>query len=130
MDIINTEREQLGLPPNLRGVPQMMKALIITTLNLWRTQCEFLHVGSNSDKTIKKCWILLQQVEELKTHRQILEQKGNDHIDGAPAEDAKFRVLRALIRISQAIYRQANSKQESLPTYRITTEFQRIHQSG
>jgi hypothetical protein len=46
MDIINNEREQLGLPPNLRALPQIMKALITPTLNLWRTRCEFLHGGS------------------------------------------------------------------------------------
>ena len=43
LDIINNEREQLGLPPNLRAVPQMMTALITTTLNLWLNRCEFMH---------------------------------------------------------------------------------------
>ena len=50
MDIINNEREQLRLPPNLRGVPQMMMALITTTLNLWRTHCEIMH----GEVTVKK----------------------------------------------------------------------------
>ena len=40
MDIINTERKQLGLPHNLRAVPQIMTALATTTLNLCRTRCE------------------------------------------------------------------------------------------
>ena len=39
MDITNNERGQLGLPPNLRAVPQMMTSLITTTLNLWHNQC-------------------------------------------------------------------------------------------
>ena len=43
LDIINNKREQLGLPPNLRVVPQLMTALITTTLNLWRTRCEFMY---------------------------------------------------------------------------------------
>ena len=43
MDIIKNKQSQLGQPPNLRAVPQMMTALITTTLNLWGTQCEFLH---------------------------------------------------------------------------------------
>ena len=50
LDIINNEREQLGLPPNLRAVPQMMMALITTTLNLWRNRCEFMH----GEVTVKK----------------------------------------------------------------------------
>ena len=37
MDIINNKRSQLGQPPNLRAVPQIMTALITTTINLWRT---------------------------------------------------------------------------------------------
>ena len=66
MDIINNERSQLGQPPNLRVVPQMMTALITTTINLWRTRCEFMHGGSNSDKIAKKRRILSKQVEDLK----------------------------------------------------------------
>ena len=54
MDIINDEQAQLGHPPNLRAVPQLMKVLITTTLNLWRTRCEFMHWGSHSDKIAKK----------------------------------------------------------------------------
>ena len=47
MDIINNEREQLGLPPNLRAVPQLMTSHITITLNLWCTRCEFLHRGKS-----------------------------------------------------------------------------------
>ena len=43
MNIINNKQEQNGLPHNLRAVPQMMTDLVTTTLNLWRTQCDFLH---------------------------------------------------------------------------------------
>ena len=53
IDIISTEREQLGLPPNLWEVPQTMKALITKTLNLWRTRYEFLHGEINSNKFTK-----------------------------------------------------------------------------
>ena len=67
MNIINNERSQLGQPPNLRAVPQMMTALITTTINLWRTQCEFMHGGRKSEKNAKKRRILSKQVEDLKT---------------------------------------------------------------
>ena len=43
LDIINNKQEKLRLLPNLRAVPQMMTALITTTLNSWRTRCEFTH---------------------------------------------------------------------------------------
>jgi hypothetical protein len=130
MDIINNEREQLGLPHNLRAVPQMMTALIIKTLSLWRTRCVFLHGGSHSEKIIKKRWVILQQVEDLKTRGHNLGQKGRDHIAGAPMEDAQFRVIRSWIRPAQELYRQANKRQESFSTYCITTYFRRIHQNG
>jgi hypothetical protein len=70
--------------PNLRAVPQMMMALITTTLNLWRTHCEFLHGGSHKEKNLKQRRILLKQVEDLKTRGHILGRKGKDHISGAP----------------------------------------------
>ena len=70
MDIINNEREQLGLPPNIRAVPQMMTALITTTLNLCWNQCLFMHGGSHSEKNVKQRRILLKQVENLKTRGQ------------------------------------------------------------
>ena len=113
MNIINKEREQLGLPPNLWALPQMMKALITTNLNLWQTRCEFLQGGIHSEKIIKKRRILLQQVEGLETRRHNLGQKGMDHIEGAPAEDAKCRVIWAWIRTAQALYCQANKRQKS-----------------
>ena len=50
MDVINNERTQLYLPPNLRAVPQLMTALITTSINLWRTHCEFMH----GEVTVKK----------------------------------------------------------------------------
>ena len=54
MDIINNERSQLGLPPNFRAVPQMMTALITTTINLWRTRCEFMHGGRKREKKLPR----------------------------------------------------------------------------
>ena len=84
LDIINNEREQLGLPPNLRAVPQMMTALITTTPNLWRTRCEFLHGVNHKEKILKQRQILLKQVEDLKTRGHILGRKGKEHISGAP----------------------------------------------
>jgi hypothetical protein len=50
LDIIYNEWEQLGIPPNLREVPQMMKALITITLHFWQTRCEFMHGGSHKEK--------------------------------------------------------------------------------
>ena len=128
MEIINSEREQLGLPPNLRAVPQMMTALITTTLNLWRTQCEFLHGGSHSEKLIKKRRILLQQVENLKILSHNLGRKVRYHIAGAPTEAAQFRVIWIRTRTAQALYRQAKKRQESFSTHRITTYSRRILQ--
>ena len=116
MDIINTEWDQLDL--------------INKTLNLWLTRCEFIHGGSTGDKIIKKCWILLQQVEDLKACRNILGPKGKDHIDGTPEEGAQFWVLRVWIRTAQALYRQVKEKQARFLTYRITTYFRLSHQNG
>ena len=42
-DIINKERRELNLPPNLHAFPQTMRAHITMSLNIWRTRCEFLH---------------------------------------------------------------------------------------
>ena len=52
-------QSHLGIPPNLHAVPQMTKALITNTLNLWHTRYEFLYWGNNSEKIIKQCLILL-----------------------------------------------------------------------
>ena len=104
MDIINNERSQLGQPPNLRAVPQMMTALITTTINLWRTRCEFMHGGSNSDKMSKKRRILSKQVDDLKTRGHKLDRKGRDHISGAPEESAQFRIIRAWIQTAQSLF--------------------------
>ena len=130
LDIINNEREQLVLPPNLRAVPQMMTALITTTLNLWRTRCEFLHGGNHKEKILKQRRILLKLVADLKTQGYILGRKGKEHISGAPTEVAQFRVIRVWIRTAQSLFRQANKRQERFSTHRITTYFQRIHQNG
>ena len=112
MDIINTEREQLGLLHNLRAVTKNMTALVTTTLKLWRNRCEFLHGGSHNEKIIKKRRILLQQVEDLKTRSHNLGRKGREHIAGATMETAQFRVIRSWIRTSQALYRQATKRHE------------------
>jgi hypothetical protein len=104
MDIINNERAQLGLPPNLRVVPLLMMALITTTLNLWRNHYEFMHGGIHIEKIVKQRRIIIKQVEDLKTHGQNLGRKGRDHMSGAPAKTAQFRVIRAWIRTSQAFF--------------------------
>ena len=44
-EIINKERRELNLPPNLHAVPQMMRALITMSLNIWRARCEFVYGG-------------------------------------------------------------------------------------
>ena len=75
-DIINNELIDLISPPNLWAVPQLMKALITTTLNLWRTRCDFIHGGSTSETINKKLRILLQQMEDLKTRKGNLGRKG------------------------------------------------------
>jgi hypothetical protein len=126
MDIINNEREQNGIPHNLRAVPQMMTSLVTTTLNLWRNRCEFLHGGSHNEKIIKQRRILLQQVKDLKTRSHNLGRKGRDHIAGTPTETAQLRFIRSWIRTAQALYRQATRRQESFSTYRITTYFLRL----
>ena len=104
MDIINNERSQLGQPPNLRAVPQMMTDLITTTINLWRTRCEFMHGGSNIDNIVKTRRILSKQVEDLKTRGHNLGWKGRDHMSGAPDESAQFWVIRAWIRTAQSLF--------------------------
>jgi hypothetical protein len=130
MEIINHEREQLGQPPNLRAVPQMMTALITTTINLWRARCEFMHGGSNSDKIAKKRRILSKQVEDLKTRGHNLGRKGRDHMSGAPDDSAQFRFIRAWIRTAQSLFRQANKQQKRFSTNRITTYFRRLLPNG
>jgi hypothetical protein len=108
----------------------MMTARITTTLNLWRTRCEFLHGGSHSEKIAKQRRILLKQVEDLKTRGQNLGRKGMDHMSGAPAKAAQFRVIRAWIQTAQALFRQANKRQEHFLTHRITPYFRQIHHNG
>ena len=54
MDIINNERAQLDLPPNLRVLPKLMTTLITKTLKLWQTCCEFMYGGSHSTKLLSK----------------------------------------------------------------------------
>ena len=63
-------------------------------------------------KRLKQSRILLKQVEDLKTRGHILGRKVKDHISGAPAKAAQFRVIRAWIRTAQALFRQANKRQE------------------
>jgi hypothetical protein len=86
--------------------------------------------GSHSEKNVKQRRILLKQVEDLKTRGHNLGRKGRDHMSGAPAEAAQFRVIRAWIRTAQALFRQAKKRQERFSMHRITTYFLRIHQNG
>ena len=98
----------IGLPPNLQVVPQITKALITTTLNIWRTQCEFLYWWNNCEKIINKCRILLQHVENLKTRMHHLSRKGRDHIDSDPTEDSQWWVILSQIWTAQALYHKVN----------------------
>ena len=74
-EIINNERQELDLPPNLHAVPQTVRVLVSMSLNIWRTRCEFLHGGTKSDTLRKRRWLIFQQVEHLKINRNNLDMK-------------------------------------------------------